>query len=139
MKVLFVCHGNICRSPMAEYIFKSLVDNDYIVESRATSTEEIGSDIYPNTKEVLKKHNIPFKMHTAKQITKEDYNKFDLIICFDDYNLANLKRMFNSNEKIEKLLDRDIDDPWYTRDFDKCYSDIYKGCLELKTRLDKRH
>ena len=128
MKILFVCHGNICRSPMAEYILKSLT-NDYI-ESRATSLEEIGNDIYPPVKEVLRKNSIPFSRHYAKQITREDYDNFDLIICFDDYNLRNLNRMFGNN-KIKKLLDKDIDDPWYTRDFVTCFSDIYEGCLKI--------
>ncbi len=113
---------------MAEYILKSLT-NDYI-ESRATSLEEIGNDIYPPAKEVLRKNNIPFSRHYAKQITREDYDNFDLIICFDDYNLRNLNRMFGNN-KIKKLLDKDIDDPWYTRDFDTCFSDIYEGCLKI--------
>lgn len=134
MKILFVCHGNICRSPMAEYILKSLT-NKYIIESRATSTEEIGNDIYPPVKEVLKNHNIPFSRHYAKQITKEDYDNFDLIICFDDYNLANLNRMFGNN-KIKKLLDSEIDDPWYTRNFEKAFQDIYKGCIILLEEME---
>ena len=130
MKILFVCHSNICRSPMAEYIYKSL-DKNSIVESRATSREEIGNDIYPPVKEVLKNNNIPFSKHHAKQITYEDYNSFDLIVCFDDYNLYNLKKMFNTSSKISKLLDKDIEDPWYTRDFETAYNDIYEGCLRL--------
>ena len=135
MKILFVCHGNICRSPMAEYIYKSL-DKNSIIESRATSTEEIGNDIYPPVKEVLKNNNIPFNRHYASQITKEDYDNFDLIICFDEYNLDNLRRMFG-NYKIRKLLDRDIDDPWYTRDFNKAYQDIYEGCLKLASEYKR--
>ena len=130
--VLFVCHGNICRSPMAEYIFKYITDNKYKVESRATSTEEIGNDIYPKAKDALIRHNIPFKRHYAKQMTKDDYNNFDLIVCFDDYNLKNIERITNDLSKVIKLLDYDIDDPWYTNDFDKTYKEIYEGCLKLK-------
>ena len=128
--ILFVCHGNICRSPMAEYILKYLTSNKYKIESRATSEEEIGNDIYPYAKEVLDKNNIPYKRHYAKNITQEDYDNFDLIVCFDSYNMNNLKRMFGGT-KVIKLLDTDISDPWYTRDFDTCYKEIYSGCLKL--------
>ncbi len=134
-KIMFVCHGNICRSPMAKYIFKSLT-NEFQVESRATSTEEIGNDIYPPIKKALNNHNIPYERHYAKQITIDDYNKFDIIVCFDNYNLNNLKRMFNGNKEI-KLLDKDIDDPWYTGDFDKTYNEIYYGCVDLISRIEE--
>lgn len=134
-KILFVCHGNICRSPMAEFILKSLSDK-YIVESRATSTDEIGNDIYPPVKEVLNKNNIPYTRHCATQITLDDYNDFDLILCFDERNYSNLKRMFNDISKIRKLEDYDIDDPWYTREFDRCFNEIYNGCINLIEELD---
>lgn len=134
--VLFVCHGNICRSTMAEYIFKYLMDNKVFVESRATSTDEIGNDIYPGTKEQLSLHNIPFDRHYAKQITKEDFDKFDIIVGFDDANIRNLNRMFGESSKIRKLNIKDVDDPWYTRDFDKCYTEIYEGCLKLKKEVE---
>ena len=129
--ILFVCHGNICRSPMAEYIFKYISNNKYKVESRATSFEEIGNDIYPNAKKVLDKHNIPYVRHRAKQITVDDYNNFDVIVCFDEYNIKNLYRLIHDKSKVIKLLDYDIDDPWYTRDFDRTYNEIYQGCLKL--------
>ena len=136
-KILFVCHGNICRSPMAEYIFKYLINDKYIVESRATSQEEIGNDMHNGTKKQLMKHNIPFERHYAKQITQEDFNNFDYIICFDEYNLRDLTRVFGNSSKIKKLLTNDIDDPWYTGLFDQTYNDIYYGCKELLTFIEK--
>ena len=134
--ILFVCHGNICRSPMAEYIFKYLSNGKYKVESRATSLEEIGNDIYPPIKQVLDKYNIPYTKHSATRITLDDYNNFDLIICFDEYNFNNLKRMLPDMSKVEKLLDYDIDDPWYTREFDRCFNEILEGCSKLLKRLE---
>ena len=141
IKILFLCHGNICRSPMAQYVFQKMVDQaglqDFFeIDSAATSTEEIGNDMHYGTKEQLKTHNIPFERHYAKQINLEDYNNFDLIICFDSYNYNNLVRMFNKSDKIIKLLDKDIDDPWYTHNFVKTYDDIYNGCMKLLERMD---
>ena len=134
--ILFVCHGNICRSPMAEYIMKQITNNEYHIESRATSTEEIGNDIDYRAKKVLDKNGIKYDRHYAKRITQEDYDNFDIIVCFDDYNVSKLKRMFNDNSKVIKMLDKVIDDPWYTGLFDDAYSDIYKGCLLLKDKID---
>ena len=133
--VLFVCHGNICRSPMAEYMFKDLTDNKYKIESRATSTEEIGNDIHYGTKRILDKYDIPYTRHYAKQISIDDYNNFDIIVCFDDCNLNNLRRMFKDTSKVIKLLDRDIADPWYTHDSDTTYNDIYEGLIRLKKMM----
>ena len=138
-KIMFVCHGNICRSPMAEYIFKYLSNNNYIVESRATSTEEIGNDIYYLAKKELDMHNIPYSKHKALQITLEEYNEYDLIVCFDEKNINNLNRLFVNNKKVIKLLDKDIDDPWYTGDFKKTYFEIYEGCVELLKKLKKSY
>ena len=130
--VLFVCHGNICRSPMAEYIFKYLTDNKVKCSSRATSYEEIGNDIHHKTKMVLDKHNIPYNRHHASRITYEDYLEYDLIVCFDEYNLSNIESIIGNKDKVIKILDHDVDDPWYTNDFDLCFNEIYNGCLLLK-------
>ena len=135
IKILFVCHGNICRSPMAEYIMKYLIkekglSNEFYIESCATSTEEIESDIYPSAKVCLTRHNIPFERRRARQINLNDFDNFDYIIGMDSYNISNLKKISSSN-KIIKLLDKDIEDPWYTNNFEKVYEEIYSGCLSL--------
>ena len=134
--ILFVCHGNICRSPMGEFIFKKLAGDRYIVESRATSTDEIGNDIYPPVKEVLDKNNIPYTRHHSTQITINDYNLFDVVVCFDTRNYDNLKRMLPDVSKVIKLCSYDVDDPWYTREFDRCFNETLEGCQELLKRLD---
>ena len=136
MKVLFICHGNICRSPIGEFVFKHLSNNRYYTESRAISNEEIGNDIYFRAREVLIKNNIPFTKHSAKKITEEDFNNYDLIVCFDNNNLNNLHRLFGESNKIIKLVDFDIEDPWYTNNFDKVYKEIYDGCNSLLDRID---
>lgn len=147
IRVLFVCHGNICRSPMAEFVLKYIVNkmgkaDEFYIESCATSTEEIGNDIHRGTKEVLHRHNIPFSKRAARQITKSDYEKFDYIIGMDEYNIKNLKRMSGEDKdgKIYKLLDftaspRDVADPWYTGDFDKTYTDIFNGCTAFVNKI----
>lgn len=136
-KILFICHGNICRSPMAEYIMKSFT-NDLYIESAATSTEEIGNHIYKSAQEVLKRHNITnFSNKIARQVNKSDYDKFDYLVIMDEENRRGLMRIIDNdpNNKVIKLLDRDIEDPWYTRDFDKCYDDIYQGCKILLEKI----
>ncbi|MBR3161502.1 MAG: low molecular weight phosphotyrosine protein phosphatase [Bacilli bacterium] len=130
-KIVFVCHGNICRSPMGEYIFKYLTKDRYIVESRATSLEEIGNDIYPPVKEILDKYAIPYDSHKATQLTIDDYNFFDIIVCFDSYNVRNVELIANDETKVVKLLDNDIEDPWYTGNYDKVYHEIYEGCINF--------
>ena len=143
-KILFICHGNICRSPMAEYVMKNLAKKreDIYVESKAVSTEEIGNSIYPPAARTLKKHNIPFGNHRARQIEKGDYNKFDYIIVMEEYNLPRLFRIIGSDpeNKVSKLLDftnipGDIEDPWFTGNFEKVFEQITLGCKGLLERI----
>ena len=144
-KVLFVCLGNICRSPMAEFMFKDMVkkrniDNEFTIESRGTSNEEEGNTIYYLAKEKLEEKGIPYGNRKAKQITREDIELFDYIITMEQKNINNILNMFNldSCDKLHCLLDfsenkRDISDPWYTRDFEKAYNDVNEG---LESFLD---
>lgn len=134
-RILFVCHGNICRSPMAEYICKYLaakygIDKSIYCESMATSAEEIGNDIYPPIKKVLDNHQIPYERHRARRITPSTINEWDLIIVMDSYNLRNAKSILGDSPKIHRLSEFshsniDVDDPWYTREFENCYQEIY--------------
>lgn len=138
-KILFVCHGNICRSPMAEYLFKKMVsdnktDDLFEISSAATSTEEIGNGVYYGARKILDKYKIDYKNHHAKQIDKRMYDYYDLIIIMDHNNYYNLIRMFGNEirNKTHLLLEyaglnRDISDPWYTDDFETCYDDIMLG------------
>ncbi|MCR5350356.1 MAG: low molecular weight phosphotyrosine protein phosphatase [Acholeplasmatales bacterium] len=138
VNVLFVCHGNICRSPMAEFLFKYKVDklgvaDKFHIESRATSTEEIGNPIHRGAKRILDKFNIDYSKKRAMQITLNDYNKYDYIIIMEQYNRYNIERRIkDTNNKIHLLLEytdlkRDIADPWYTGNFDETYDDIMVG------------
>ena len=138
MHIIFVCHGNICRSPMAEFIMKKICqDEEYLIESRATSYEEIGNDLYYLTKDVLNKHHIPYTKHYATRITKEEFFDADYVIVMDDNNLYNLKRIVGQSDKrVYKMLEfsnslKDVDDPWYTRRFEDCFNEIYEACLNL--------
>ena len=145
-KILFVCHGNICRSVMAEMVMRYLVaeagrEDEFVIDSCATSREEIGNDIYPPAKRCLAAHQVPFSRHAARQITKEDYDKFDLILCMEEYNIRNLRHTLGAalldadahkaEPKIRRLLDRDVADPWYTGDFEATYRDVVEGCQQL--------
>lgn len=150
IKIMFVCHGNICRSPMAEFVMKEIVKSsykyNYIIESRATSYEEIGNDIYYESKKILDKHNIKYQRREAKRITKKEYEEYDYIIVMDDNNIYNLNRIIGNDylNKVHKLLNyvnsnRDVSDPWYTRRFEDCYNDIYNGCLGLYKHIENNH
>lgn len=140
IKVLFVCHGNICRSPMAEFIFKDMVKKKgtadcFIIESAATSREEIGNPVHRGTRRKLREAGISADGKTAVQIRKSDYFKYDYILGMDSFNMRNMRYVFDNDEdgKLSRLLDfsdkpRDIADPWYTGNFDVTYDDIVEGC-----------
>ena len=145
--ILFVCHGNICRSPMAEFLFKDMVkekheESFYHIESAAVSSEETGNPVYPPVRQLLAEKGISCKGKTARKITREDYYDFDCIIAMDRSNLRYLERILPSADKTYLLLsfagmDRDVADPWYTGDFDACYKDIMTGLEGLWMHLGK--
>ena len=138
MRIMFVCHGNICRSPMAEFIMKRMVaekgisDKVYIASS-ATSTEEIGNPVYPPARRELEKHGISCVGKYAVQVTRADYDKYDKFICMDSNNIRNIMRIFGKEpeNKVSMLLTRDVSDPWWSGDFETAYNDIYEGCIKL--------
>ena len=152
-RIMFVCHGNICRSPMAEFIFKKLISemesvSYYFVSSSATSTEEIwngiGNPVYPPAKEMLAKHGIDCEGKRAVQLQKSDYDKYDLFVGMDSANIRNMHRILGGDPKgkIHKLMDYtnrggDVADPWYSGNFDVAYRDIYEGCIALLDMLEK--
>lgn len=150
-RIMFVCHGNICRSPMAEFIFKKLVDDmglssEFIIKSSATSTEEIirgvGNPIYPPAARELQRRSIPYTDRRATQLSINDLEKYDLFIGMDSANIRNMNRILGegAGDKIFKLMDftprgGDVADPWYSDRFDIAYRDIYDGCSALLNKL----
>lgn len=142
-KILFVCHGNICRSPMAEYIMKHLIqeagkEKEYEIASAATSTEEIGNPVYPPARRKLAEHGIRCDGHAARQITCHDYAYYDLIIGMDSYNMRNMNCFFGGDPdgKLHMLMDftdhpGDVADPWYTGNFEATWQDCLEGCKRL--------
>ncbi len=147
-KILFVCHGNICRSPMAEFVMKKLVadagrEDEFEIASAATSTEEIGNSVYPPARRKLAEHGIGCAGKTARQLTRRDYDYYDLLIAMDHNNIRNMHRMLGGDpeNKIHLLLDftdragYEVADPWYTGNFDATYRDVVDGCSELLKQL----
>ena len=146
-RILFICHGNICRSTMAEFVLKDLVrksgrENDFFIDSKATSTEEIGNPPHPGTVRKMHQVGIPMNPHRASQMKKSDYEDFDLILGMDSWNIRNIFKITggDSEGKVHMLLDytnhpRDIADPWYTHNFDETYNDVLEGCEALLNAL----
>lgn len=151
IKICFVCLGNICRSPMAEFIFRFMLEKNNLqdkisVVSKATSTEEVGNPIYFRAVEVLKRHQIPYRDRQATVLLRKDYDTFDYIIGMDSSNIFHINRICgdDSENKVFKLLnfcnsDNDIEDPWYTGNFDKVYEQIYEGCSALLKLLKNEY
>ena len=146
-KILFICHGNICRSPMAEFVMKDLVrkaglEESFYIESAATSREELGNPVYPPARRKLAEHGISCQGKTARQLTWEDYQSFDLLVGMDWANLRNMERICGGDPqgKLHLLLDYttrpgQVADPWYTGDFDATWRDVLEGCQGLLAQL----
>ena len=141
-KILFVCHGNICRSPMAEYVMKDLVsragrEKEFQIASAAVSREEIGNPVYPPARRELMKHGIRCDGHAAHQITRQELSDFDWIYYMDESNARFLRRLFgDAAAKCRPLLPRDVADPWYTGDFAQTWEDILEGCRRILEELE---
>lgn len=140
IRIMFICHGNICRSPMAEFVFKNMVQqrglsDQFEITSSGTSSEELGNPIYRRVVDTLHKYSIPFDDHRSNTLKKSDYDRYDYLIAMDKWNISNTLRILGGDpeEKVCRFLDfsdvpRDIADPWYTRQFDVCYEDIVEAC-----------
>ena len=146
VKILFICHGNICRSPMAEFVMKDLVkkaglEKEFLIESAATSTEEIGNPVYPPARRKLAEHGIDCSGKTARQLQRGDGERYDLLIGMDRANLRNMRRICGGDGKIHLLMeyagkpDREVADPWYTGDFEATWQDVLAGCRGLLKSL----
>ena len=147
IKILFVCHGNICRSPRAEFVMKDLVkragqEDRFVIESAATSTEEIGNGVYPPARRKLAEHGIGCQGKTARQMTRSDYGRYDLLVGMDAWNIRNMRNICGGDpeEKIKMLMDftrrpGDVADPWYTGDFEATWRDVLEGCQALLDQL----
>lgn len=147
IKVLFICHGNICRSPMAEYVMKDLVkkaglESQFRIASAATSREEIGNPVYPPAQRKLAEHGIGCSCHAARQLVNSDYEKYDLLIGMDQANLRDMYRICGGDyaEKMSLLMDHtarpgNVADPWYTEDFEATWRDVLEGCRGLMRKL----
>ena len=149
IKILFICHGNICRSPMAEFIFKYLVEqrglsSEFYIASAATSTEEIGSRVHHGTAAILDRLGIDYSEKRARQMTKRDYQDYDMLIGMDDWNIRNMSRIAGGDPegKLYLLMDftdrpGEVADPWYTRNFEVTYRDVMDGCEGLLAYLEE--
>lgn len=141
-RILFVCHGNICRSVMAEMVLRHMAGAEWVIDSCATSTEEIGNDIYPPAKRCLERHGVPYSPHAARQMTRQDFDRYDYIYCMDENNMRNIRRMFGEPlaGRVQLLMSlvgehRDVADPWYTGDFEATYYDVLRGCEAIVHNL----
>ena len=147
IKILFICHGNICRSTMAEYVMKHLVkqaglEGEFYIDSAATSREEIGNGVHHGTRRKLAQMGVPCGDHRARQMTREDYDRFDLLIGMDNPNIRNMTRIAGGDPdgKIRMMLDYtnrpgEVADPWYTGNFDETWDDVFEGCANLLEQL----
>ena len=140
IKVLFVCHGNICRSPMAEFVFQDMVNkaglaHKFRIASCATSREELGNPVYPPARRELASHGIRCDGHRARQITRKDLKEYDFIYYMDSNNRRNLLRMFPDFQDFRPFLSRDVADPWYSGDFTQTWLDVQEGCKRILEEL----